>query len=75
MSAGAVALITSMQPILVALLAPTFTGELVTSARWVGLALGLSGAVIVIAAQVDHRGRVGVGDRRRVRRAGGDERR
>jgi drug/metabolite transporter (DMT)-like permease len=51
MSAGAVALITSMQPILVALLAPTFTGELVTSARWVGLALGLSGAVIVIAAK------------------------
>lgn len=51
MSAGAVALITSLQPILVALFAPSVTGELVTSLRWVGLALGLSGAAIVIAAR------------------------
>ena len=50
LSAGAVALITSMQPILVALLAPTFTGE-----RHLG-PLGRPrarppGAVIVIAAR------------------------
>ncbi len=51
MSAGGVALITSMQPILVALFAPMLTGEQVTSSRWVGLVLGLSGAVIVIAAR------------------------
>ncbi len=44
LSAGAVALITSLQPILVALFAPTVTGEQVTSTRWIGLALGLSAA-------------------------------
>jgi drug/metabolite transporter (DMT)-like permease len=51
LSAGAVALITSLQPILVALFAPRVTGERVTSMRWVGLALGLSGAAIVIGAR------------------------
>ncbi len=51
-SAGSVALIASMQPILVALLAPALTGEgRVTGLRWLGLALGLSGAAIVIVAQ------------------------
>jgi drug/metabolite transporter (DMT)-like permease len=51
MSAGGVALITCMQPILVALFAPMLADEQVTSARWIGLVLGLSGAVIVIAAR------------------------
>jgi len=51
LSAGAVALITSLQPILVALFAPRVTGEQVSPTRWIGLALGLSGAAIVIGAR------------------------
>lgn len=39
-SAGTVALIVSLQPILVALLAPRPAGERVTKVRWAGLALG-----------------------------------
>jgi drug/metabolite transporter (DMT)-like permease len=51
-SAGTVALITSMQPILVALLAPALAGEgRVEALRWLGLLLGLAGAAIVILAQ------------------------
>jgi drug/metabolite transporter (DMT)-like permease len=51
-SAGSTALITSLQPILVALLAPRLVGEgRVDARRWVGLALGLTGAVVVIVAR------------------------
>src|SRR3712207_3357050 len=49
-SAGAAALIASLQPILVALLAPTLTGEPIGCRVWLGLALGFAGAAIVIAA-------------------------
>jgi drug/metabolite transporter (DMT)-like permease len=51
MSAGAVALITSQQPLLVGLLAPAIAGERVDAVRWLGLALGATGATIVILAQ------------------------
>ncbi|MBU9435671.1 DMT family transporter [Burkholderia multivorans] len=51
MSAGAVALVTSQQPILVGLLAPALAGERVGALRWVGLALGAAGAVLVIVAR------------------------
>ncbi|HDR8907924.1 TPA: DMT family transporter [Burkholderia multivorans] len=51
MSAGAVALVTSQQPILVGLLAPALAGERVRALRWVGLALGAAGAVLVILAR------------------------
>ncbi|EEE08635.1 DMT family transporter [Burkholderia multivorans] len=51
MSAGAVALVTSQQPILVGLLAPALAGERVGALRWVGLALGAAGAVLVILAR------------------------
>lgn len=51
MSAGAVALVTSQQPILVGLLAPARAGERVGALRWVGLALGAAGAVLVILAR------------------------
>lgn len=54
--AGTVALIVSLQPILVALLAPSLVGELVSRRRWLGLALGLAGAALVIYA----RGAIGV---------------
>jgi drug/metabolite transporter (DMT)-like permease len=48
MSAGAVALITSQQPILIGLLAPALAHERVDRTRWVGLILGVSGAALVI---------------------------
>lgn len=51
MSAGAVALITSQQPILVGLLAPAIAGERVDRVRWLGLGLGATGAAIVILAK------------------------
>jgi drug/metabolite transporter (DMT)-like permease len=50
LTAGSVALITSQQPILMGLLAPAIARERVSPTRWVGLLLGVSGAVIVILA-------------------------
>jgi drug/metabolite transporter (DMT)-like permease len=47
-SAGTVALIVSLQPILVALLAPKLAGERVGLRRWAGLICGLGGAALVI---------------------------
>jgi drug/metabolite transporter (DMT)-like permease len=49
--AGTAALIVSLQPILVALLAPRVAGEHVDARRWLGLALGLVGACEVIVAR------------------------
>jgi drug/metabolite transporter (DMT)-like permease len=49
-SAGAVALITSQQPILIGLLAPAVAGERVGAVRWAGLLLGVLGACVVILA-------------------------
>ncbi|WP_019449354.1 DMT family transporter [Cupriavidus sp. BIS7] len=51
MSAGAVALVTSQQPILVGLLAPAIAGERVDRMRWIGLAMGVAGAILVITAK------------------------
>lgn len=50
-AAGAVALIVSLQPILVGILAPRLVGEAVSGRRWIGLALGLVGAALVILAR------------------------
>lgn len=50
-SAGGLALIVCLQPILVGLLASGFVAETVNLKRWIGLFLGLSGAVIVILAR------------------------
>ncbi|MEO8243871.1 MAG: DMT family transporter [bacterium] len=47
-SAGAVAIIVCLQPILVALIAPGFVGERISPRGWLGLALGLGGAGLVI---------------------------
>ena len=47
-SAGAVALITSLQPILVALAMPKLSQERVSPAKWLGLLLGLCGTTLVI---------------------------
>jgi len=46
-----VALVVSMQPVLVALLAPAMVGEAVGLRRWLGLLLGLAGAGLVIYAR------------------------
>ncbi|MFK7997213.1 MAG: DMT family transporter [Granulosicoccus sp.] len=48
-SASTVALITSLQPILVALVMPMFSKEHVSHGRWLGLVLGLAGTTLVLA--------------------------
>jgi drug/metabolite transporter (DMT)-like permease len=50
-AAGTMALIMSFQPILVALVAPRWTGEAVGLSRWGGLVLALAGTVLVIASR------------------------
>jgi len=50
-SSATVALIVSLQPVLVALIAPRISGERVGNWGWVGLCLGLAGAVLVILAR------------------------
>lgn len=50
-SAGGVALIVSLQPVLVAMLAPTLIGERIGGRRWLGFALGLAGAGLVIVSR------------------------
>ena len=50
-AAGTVALIMSLQPIIVAIIAPRWSGEAIGFRMWIGLALGLVGAGIVIAAR------------------------
>lgn len=50
-SAAAVALIVALQPVMVALLAPRLAGERVGGQVWLGLALGLAGAAVVITAR------------------------
>ncbi len=50
-SAGVVAIVVCLQPILVALIAPHFVGERTGARGWVGLALGLGGAALVIMSR------------------------
>ena len=50
-SAGAVAIIVCLQPILVALIAPRLVGETVSAKGWLGLVLGLLGAALAIAGR------------------------
>ncbi len=51
-SSGTVALILSLQPILVSVLAPGLIGERVRAIQWAGLALGIAGAAAVILARL-----------------------
>lgn len=51
LSVGTLALILAMQPILTGLIAPRWAGETVSWRQWVGLVLGLAGAVVVITAR------------------------
>lgn len=48
---GTVALIASLQPILIGLLAPWLAQETVTRRQWAGLALGLAGSSVVILSR------------------------
>lgn len=50
-SAAGVAIVVCLQPILVALVAPRFVGESVSRMAWVGLGMGLAGAVVVILSR------------------------
>ena len=50
-SAGGVAIIVCLQPILVALAAPYVVGESISRKGWIGLALGLTGAAVVIGSR------------------------
>ncbi len=50
-SAGVMAILMSLQPILVAILAPRLANEHVSWLRWTGLILGLTGVIIVIAGR------------------------
>jgi len=52
-AAGTAALLMSLQPILVALIAPRWSGERIGGRAWIGLALALSGAVVVIVVRLD----------------------
>lgn len=52
-SAGVLAIFMSMQPVLVAILAPKLTKEKVSWLRWAGLVIGLIGVLIVIIARSD----------------------
>lgn len=52
-TAGTVALITSLQPILVAVVMPMVSKETVSSKRWFGLFLGLAGAYLVLIGNAD----------------------
>lgn len=51
-AAGTAALLMSFQPILVALIAPRWTGERIGWRRWGGLVLSLTGTVLVIASRM-----------------------
>jgi drug/metabolite transporter (DMT)-like permease len=48
-TAGTIAVIASLQPILVGIFAPRFTGDQVSRLQWFGLILGLIGAVVVVS--------------------------
>lgn len=62
MTSAAVALIVSLQPILVALIAPRLAGESVSRQTWLGLGLGMLGTGLVVTArsQVEALSLVGV---------------
>lgn len=52
-AAGTVALLMSLQPIAVALIAPRWSGEAIGARQWLGLGLGLLGAAVVITARAE----------------------
>ena len=53
MPAGVAALIVSLQPILTSLLSGPLLGEKLSSRHWLGLALGLAGAFLILAPKLE----------------------
>lgn len=53
MPAGVAALIVSLQPIVTAVLAGPLLGERLSARHWLGLALGLVGAVLILAPKLE----------------------
>jgi drug/metabolite transporter (DMT)-like permease len=61
-SAAGLGIVLALQPILVALVVPYVTAsEIISGRTWIGLMLGLAGAVVVIAAKADVNGATLVG--------------
>lgn len=56
MPAGITALICSLQPVLVSVFSSLFFGEKLTHRKWLGLGLGLTGLVLVIAPKLEGSG-------------------
>lgn len=52
LSAGQVALIVGLQPLLTALLSVVFLGERVSRSQWFGLVLGFAGVVLVVGKRI-----------------------
>lgn len=52
-AAGTMALVMSLQPVLVGLMAPRWAGERVGWQRWLGLALGLIGTCVVVISRLE----------------------
>ena len=53
LSAGLVALIVSLQPVLTSTVANRWLGERVAARQWLGLALGLAGVYLVLQAKIE----------------------
>lgn len=53
MPAGVSAVIVGLQPLLTAVLAGWFLGEIITRRNWIGLAIGLAGVILVLAPKID----------------------
>lgn len=51
LTAGAVAVIACLQPILIAILSPKITGEKIKIRQWFGFVLGLAGSMLVVGTQ------------------------
>ena len=60
-SAAIVALIVSLQPLLTAVVARPYLGELVSARQWVGLMFGFAGVALVIGDDIDLVGSSGLG--------------
>lgn len=61
LTAGAVAVIACLQPILIAILSPKITGETIRPRQWFGFVLGLGGSMLVIGTQADINFKSGLG--------------
>ena len=61
LSVGTLSLILAMQPIIVGLVAPRWSGEQVSWVQWVGLIFGLIGAALVIMARMEIAAPSGIG--------------